>query len=188
MEKVAIRVNQTISSWNNNAGKKNTGLICLISFWKEKPMVSRDNNFGNFMLAISMGRREVNEDPSLITPPLISLSSAFNNRHCSQSRHYFCFWRSFSAKGSLLQTIQPVTETTLASLRLHEHHTSVMNTMAFMGVSTCSRPWRHHISWVPVPGTEPQAGIPTQLPLAAGSSLSCPKVWAAYRGTWKCRQ
>lgn len=54
-------------------------------------MVSRDNNFGMFMLAILVGIREANEDLTLITPPWISLSSIVNNGHYSQSCHYFCF-------------------------------------------------------------------------------------------------
>lgn len=78
----------------------------------------------------------------------------------------FSFWGSFSAQGSLLQNIHPVTEATLASLPWPPFLCYECD--GFMGVSTCSRPLRHHISWAPVPGIELQVGILTQLPVAEG--------------------
>lgn len=63
------------------------------------------------MLAILAGKTEVNQDPSLITPPLISyppLTTGTVLKFLTAFEDLFC-------KGIIVANIHPMTETTLAS-------------------------------------------------------------------------
>lgn len=65
------------------------------------------------MLAILAGKTEVNQDPSLITPPLISyppLTTGTVLKFLTSSAFEDLFW-----KGIIVANIHPMTETALAS-------------------------------------------------------------------------